>query len=91
MEMLLDAAAGGDLWEGVMRKLNVELMATKVKHWTDLGAKERRRWQRGGKGRGGDGASVEEEGGRGHTAKRWTTGSSRTKASRCSKRLRTST
>jgi hypothetical protein len=87
MEMLLDAAAGGGLWEGIMRKLNVELMAAKAKHWADLGAKERRRRQRGGKGRGGDGASVEEEGGRGHTANRWTTGSSRTKASRSSKRL----
>jgi hypothetical protein len=39
---VLDAAAGARLQEGIMRKLKVELMATKVKHLADLGAKERR-------------------------------------------------
>jgi hypothetical protein len=43
---VLDAAAGAHLWEGIMQKLNVELMVARAKHLTDLWAKER--WGRGG-------------------------------------------
>jgi hypothetical protein len=42
LEVLLDAAARALLWEGVVRKLNIELMVATLKHRADLGAKERR-------------------------------------------------
>jgi hypothetical protein len=45
---VLDAAVGAHLLEGIMRKLNVELMVTKVKHLAVYGSKER--WGSGGEG-----------------------------------------